>query len=174
MATFLTRPSQPHQDQPPSPPDPATFHTSNVPQRPPPSNYRPHTRASADYRGNGTPGSVNGDGSLPIIPPGPPPHMPNGGPRHRATVSGPVFDGPRSPPNAKSTFTRWQGTKNDHSLIRSSDTAHVPCKFFRSGQCQAGKACPFSHSTDISTVDTPCKYFSKVRRDGMRHETIWH
>lgn len=44
----------------------------------------------------------------------------------------------------------------------SLDTSHVPCKFFRSGQCQAGKACPFSHSTDISTVDTPCKYFAKV------------
>lgn len=43
------------------------------------------------------------------------------------------------------------------------DTSHVPCKFFRTGQCQAGKACPFSHSTDISTVDTPCKYFAKVR-----------
>ncbi|KAL8826837.1 MAG: hypothetical protein Q9191_003556, partial [Dirinaria sp. TL-2023a] len=100
MATFLTRPSQPQQDQPPSPPDPATFHMSNVPQRPPPSNYRPHNRPSADYRGNGTPGSVNGDGPSPI-PSAPPPHMPNGGPRHRATVSGPIFDGPRSPPNAK-------------------------------------------------------------------------
>ena len=42
------------------------------------------------------------------------------------------------------------------------DTSHVPCKFFRSGQCQAGKACPFSHSTDMSSADTPCKYFAKV------------
>ncbi len=38
----------------------------------------------------------------------------------------------------------------------------MPCKFFKQGACQAGKACPFSHSTDISTVDTPCKYFAKV------------
>lgn len=52
---------------------------------------------------------------------------------------------------------------NQHGLsMIHSDTSHVPCKFFRSGQCQAGKACPFSHSTDVSTVDTPCKYFSKV------------
>lgn len=42
------------------------------------------------------------------------------------------------------------------------DTSHVPCKFFRSGQCQAGKACPFSHSIDTTTVDTPCRYFAKV------------
>lgn len=43
-----------------------------------------------------------------------------------------------------------------------TDTAHVPCKFFRLGQCQAGKACPFSHSTDVSSNDTPCKYFARV------------
>ncbi|KAH6614375.1 hypothetical protein B0J18DRAFT_299529 [Chaetomium sp. MPI-SDFR-AT-0129] len=48
------------------------------------------------------------------------------------------FDGPRSPPN----------------------TAHVPCKFFRQGACQAGNACPFSH--DLSTAsETVCKYFAK-------------
>ncbi len=43
------------------------------------------------------------------------------------------------------------------------DTAHVPCKFFRQGACQAGSACPFSH--DLSTAsETICKYFAKVRR----------
>ena len=42
------------------------------------------------------------------------------------------------------------------------DTSHVPCKFFKIGQCQAGKACPFSHSTDTSKFETPCKYFAKV------------
>ncbi|CAK7206293.1 hypothetical protein SEUCBS139899_009081 [Sporothrix eucalyptigena] len=48
------------------------------------------------------------------------------------------FDGPRSPPN----------------------TAHVPCKFFRQGACQAGNSCPFSH--DIGTaIETVCKYFAK-------------
>ncbi|KAF7545948.1 hypothetical protein G7Z17_g8784 [Cylindrodendrum hubeiense] len=50
----------------------------------------------------------------------------------------PRFDGPRSPPN----------------------TAHVPCKFFRQGACQAGNACPFSH--DLSTAaENVCKYFAK-------------
>lgn len=48
--------------------------------------------------------------------------------------------------------------------VPSLDTSHVPCKFFRSGQCQAGKACPFSHSIDTTSVDTPCKYFAKVGR----------
>src|SRR6266498_1105314 len=42
-------------------------------------------------------------------------------------------------------------------------TSHVPCKFFRQGACQAGKACPFLHSTDTTTDIAPCKYFTKVR-----------
>jgi hypothetical protein len=42
-----------------------------------------------------------------------------------------------------------------------ADTSHVPCKFFRQGTCQAGKACPFSHDL-ASTTDNICKYFSKV------------
>ncbi|KAH8175167.1 hypothetical protein LIA77_03585 [Sarocladium implicatum] len=48
------------------------------------------------------------------------------------------FEGPRSPPN----------------------TSHVPCKFFRQGTCQAGKACPFSHDLG-SASETICKYFAK-------------
>ena len=66
----------------------------------------------------------------------------------------------------KVCYTKWQsGVDGEMELIRSYiDTSHVPCKFFRTGQCQAGKACPFSHSTDVSTVDTPCKYFAKVPR----------
>ncbi|KAI7927336.1 hypothetical protein ACKVWC_006201 [Pyricularia oryzae] len=48
------------------------------------------------------------------------------------------FDGPRSPPN----------------------TAHVPCKFFRQGACQAGNACPFSHDLSNATENV-CKYFAK-------------
>ena len=42
-----------------------------------------------------------------------------------------------------------------------ADTSHVPCKFFRQGACQAGKACPFSHDL-ASTTDNVCKYFAKV------------
>ncbi|KAK7409107.1 hypothetical protein QQX98_008715 [Neonectria punicea] len=50
----------------------------------------------------------------------------------------PRFDGPRSPPN----------------------TAHVPCKFFRQGACQAGNACPFSHDLGAA-AENVCKYFAK-------------
>lgn len=42
-----------------------------------------------------------------------------------------------------------------------ADTSHVPCKFFRQGACQAGKACPFSHDL-ASVTDNVCKYFAKV------------
>ena len=58
--------------------------------------------------------------------------------------------------------------RKDELIPAPADTSHVPCKFFRTGQCQAGKACPFSHSTDVSTVDTPCKYFAKVREPQLR------
>jgi len=109
MATFLPRSqiSQPRQDLPPgSPPDQAMFHMHHVPQDPPSNPFRPQHRTTADYRANGTPVFANGDGPLPM-PPGPHARVANGGPRHRATVSGPVFDGPRSPPNTKRTFTRF-------------------------------------------------------------------
>lgn len=43
----------------------------------------------------------------------------------------------------------------------AKDTSHVPCKFFRTGECQAGRACPFSHNLD--TPEQPCRYFAKVR-----------
>ncbi|KAF2631377.1 hypothetical protein BU25DRAFT_437186 [Macroventuria anomochaeta] len=52
------------------------------------------------------------------------------------------FAGARSPPNNKST-------------------SHVPCKFYRQGACQAGKACPFLHSDEPATERAPCKYFTK-------------
>lgn len=42
------------------------------------------------------------------------------------------------------------------------DTAHVPCKFFRQGACQAGDACPFSHDLGAA-AENVCKYFAKVR-----------
>ncbi|KAL5121012.1 hypothetical protein ACEQ8H_001200 [Pleosporales sp. CAS-2024a] len=52
------------------------------------------------------------------------------------------FAGPRSPPSNK-------------------NTSHVPCKFYRQGACQAGKACPFLHSDEPLTERAPCKYFTK-------------
>lgn len=52
------------------------------------------------------------------------------------------FAGPRSPPTSK-------------------NTSHVPCKFYRQGACQAGKACPFLHSDEPVAERAPCKYFTK-------------
>ncbi|EJS41376.1 lee1p [Saccharomyces arboricola H-6] len=57
----------------------------------------------------------------------------------------------------------------EHLLITKSnsqqqkDYSHVPCKFFKMGNCQAGSSCPFSHSPDIisSANNLPCKYFAK-------------
>ncbi|KAH3679402.1 hypothetical protein WICMUC_001022 [Wickerhamomyces mucosus] len=43
----------------------------------------------------------------------------------------------------------------------SKNLAHVPCKFFKQGACQAGDSCPFSHVLDSTTDTTPCKYFQK-------------
>ncbi|CAN6657379.1 hypothetical protein TRVA0_029S01728 [Trichomonascus vanleenenianus] len=47
-----------------------------------------------------------------------------------------------------------------NSATNPKNLSHVPCKFFRQGACQAGNACPFSHSTDSGEL-APCKYFQK-------------
>ncbi|MCJ1388971.1 hypothetical protein MMC18_001823 [Xylographa bjoerkii] len=143
MATYMAQaqpPANPHQDFPRNTP-PDMFHANNLPQRGAfaqvaPNGIRNHNRMSAEYRGNGLP---NGSKAIPS---GPQLHGANTGPRNFGPLGGGAFDGPRSPPNAK-------------------NTSHVPCKFFKIGQCQAGKACPFSHSTDTSKFETPCKYFAK-------------
>ncbi|KAF2720115.1 hypothetical protein K431DRAFT_227279, partial [Polychaeton citri CBS 116435] len=44
---------------------------------------------------------------------------------------------------------------------KNKNTAHVPCKFFMQGQCQAGRTCPFSHDPESAMRPTPCKYFAK-------------
>lgn len=66
---------------------------------------------------------------------------PNTGPAGTVAVS----NGPGSGPN---------GNKN---------LSHVPCKFHRQGNCQAGNSCPFSHSLDgsLAADKLPCKYFQK-------------
>jgi hypothetical protein len=46
-------------------------------------------------------------------------------------------------------------------LLTYTGTSHVPCKFYRQGACQAGKACPFLHSDEPLTERAPCKYFTK-------------
>lgn len=61
-------------------------------------------RQSADFTANGTAytnGNGNGNGAM-LVPNGPPHHIPNGGSRHRGTMSLGAFDGPRTPPNTKS------------------------------------------------------------------------
>lgn len=126
-------------------------------------------RQSADFRANGAPAYTNGNGAMPV-PNGLPHQRPNGESRHRGTMSLGAFDSPRSPPNTKSKapcqYNKPASKRRTDSC--HADTSHVPCKFFRSGQCQAGKACPFSHSTDVSTIDTPCKYFAKVREAELK------
>ena len=149
-----------------SPPNRAMFHLNNVAQQSSSTQNitdpRTQHRISGDHRTNGF---ATGDGPLPM-PATSQAHTTNAGLRNGNgngnAIGGAIFDGPRSPPNTKSISscgTLWNG---DELIGLNLDTSHVPCKFFRSGQCQAGKACPFSHSTDVSTVDTPCKYFSKV------------
>jgi hypothetical protein len=104
-------------------------------------------------------GSGNSNSGM-TVPSGQLRQMNNGHPRNMSSI-GP-FDGPRSPPSNKSKKLDivYRGTFTDETLW--SDTSHVPCKFFRQGTCQAGKACPFSHATDNTTDLTPCKYFAKV------------
>lgn len=88
--------------------------------------------------GAGMNGGVGAGGPMPM---GAMPMPANG--RMPVAVGGVVQAGlePRSPPSKQ-------------------NTSHVPCKFFRQGACQAGKACPFSHDL-ASTNDNVCKYFSK-------------
>lgn len=126
MATFLPYhipPAPLHDYSPTSPSDREYTQPPHVWQEP--RDSRARSRLSQE--------TPNANGPLP---------MPDRRSTQRATMNLGVFDGPRSPPNAK-------------------NTSHVPCKFFRQGTCQAGKACPFSHSTDVQIADMPCKYFAR-------------
>ena len=109
MATFLPQQtvSRPMPDfLPSSPPDQAIF--NNLPQQ---SNStqiangnrdKLQHRQSADLRANGAAAYTNGNGAAMPVPNGLPNQIPNGGSRHRGTMSLGAFDGPRSPPNTKS------------------------------------------------------------------------
>ena len=60
-------------------------------------------------------------------------------------------------------------------LLTATGTSHVPCKFYRQGACQAGKACPFLHSDEPVTERAPCKYFTKVSHPGwLQADTHLH
>ncbi|KAF2101980.1 hypothetical protein NA57DRAFT_53921 [Rhizodiscina lignyota] len=118
-----------------------------APPPPPPSNgHRPALghRLSNDFTAtNAMPQSGNNNGPIPVSVPS---QMRGGmaGPPGMNTrgqgVGGYAGSTARSPPSAK-------------------NTSHVPCKFFRKGECQAGHSCPFSHSLEPALQ--PCKYFQK-------------
>ncbi|KAF9951539.1 hypothetical protein BGZ72_006959 [Mortierella alpina] len=44
---------------------------------------------------------------------------------------------------------------------KAANLQHIPCKFFKSGACTAGKNCLFSHSRDPPSENFVCKYFLK-------------
>jgi hypothetical protein len=149
MATFSPSPSSrpsadaadaPHHQRLP-PPQHQHQHLHSAPfahqLSPSTSNFAtsPHVsrRASRDLRHHASNGAMAGaDGNRPMAVPG----------GRNGNSHGMGFGGARSPPNNK-------------------NTSHVPCKFYRQGQCQAGKACPFLHSDEPQTERAPCKYFTK-------------
>lgn len=111
----------------------------------------------------------NGNGAMP---------MPVGGPQQRmppyqmmpGEMNGMGMLGmARSPPKNKSEFAHQQqnqrkgqnSRRGGTGLSKRADTSHVPCKFFLSSQCQAGRMCPFSHDIESTTKPMPCKYFAK-------------
>lgn len=83
------------------------------------------------------------------------------------------YDIGKSPPNQLSGKSMYHKIQHPHgSPIGTNngppDTKHVPCKFFRQGQCQAGTACPFLHTLDPMSHQAPCKYFMKVESESSR------
>ncbi|KAI9702626.1 MAG: hypothetical protein M1820_006132 [Bogoriella megaspora] len=120
---------------------------------------KPQHQHSGELRGNG--GSHAGfgppaNGAMPVPPPS---TMTTHNPMMRGgRHGGGHFDGPRSPPNNKSGYPLIMLLMK---YQRFPDTSHVPCKFYKQGACQAGKACPFLHSDQPATQTAPCKYFAK-------------
>lgn len=112
------------------------------------SNMTNHNRNSGSFGGT----DISASGS--------PAYFTNG--RDRTGGQQQTFDLARSPPNVSNKSMRAQKLEATHSDSKI-DTKHVPCKFFRQGACQAGAACPFSHSLDPMMHQAPCKYFMKVR-----------
>ncbi|KAF9386035.1 hypothetical protein CPB97_004175, partial [Podila verticillata] len=56
-------------------------------------------------------------------------------------------------------FPRQTPTPSQAS--KAANLQHIPCKFFKSGACTAGKNCLFSHNRDASPEQHVCKYFLK-------------
>lgn len=165
--------SKPHQDEPPPPPLPhphplplphgpfshqlsppsASASTSASYSHTPPVSRRP-SRNLRHQLSNGAMAGANSHAPMAV---------PGGrinGHDHRANLRDMGFAGPRSPPNNKSA-SPCAFSFSLPSLLTAPDTSHVPCKFYRQGACQAGKACPFLHSDEPLTERAPCKYFTK-------------
>lgn len=55
------------------------------------------------------------------------------------------------------------GKTSGSGLQTNKNLSHVPCKFFKQGNCLAGSLCPFSHNLDgtLAADKLPCKYFQK-------------
>ncbi|KAI8360228.1 hypothetical protein B0O80DRAFT_198178 [Mortierella sp. GBAus27b] len=68
----------------------------------------------------------------------------------------PLWPMDRAPntPFPRQTLTPSQSSK-------ASNLQHIPCKFFKSGACTAGKNCLFSHNRDPPSESMVCKYFLK-------------
>ncbi|KAF9939259.1 hypothetical protein BGZ67_009749 [Mortierella alpina] len=64
------------------------------------------------------------------------------------------MDRPPTLPFPRQTLTPSQSSK-------AANLQHIPCKFFKSGACTAGKNCLFSHSRDPPSENFVCKYFLK-------------
>ena len=153
MATFL--PQQPASGPlpdflPSSPPDQAIF--NNPPQQQNSTrNSNGHSiqhRQSADFRPNGTPAYTNGNGPMPV-PNGLPHQIPNGGSRHRGTMSLGAFDGPRSPPNTKS---KALSLRNELASKRRTDFCprrHFTCSL----QILQNRTVPSGESLPLLTLN---------------------
>ena len=77
----------------------------------------------------------------------------------------------RSPPQSSTKSERLKAVFRVHSSstdLVATDTKHVPCKFFRLGQCSAGDTCPYSHNLEASIQ--PCQYFLNV--SDARHDVL--
>ncbi|KAH8725558.1 hypothetical protein GQ44DRAFT_580320, partial [Phaeosphaeriaceae sp. PMI808] len=108
----------------------------------PPPISRRSSRDLRHHSSNSAMAGANGNGPM-AVPGGRNGHGHGHG--HAQNMRDMGFGGPRSPPTTK----------------KRKNTSHVPCKFYRQGACQAGKACPFLHSDEPITERAPCKYFTK-------------
>ncbi|CAI2183931.1 10837_t:CDS:2 [Funneliformis geosporum] len=79
------------------------------------------------------------------------------------TPTNSVTPGFSQPPRRGKGNQNGSNSSNDGKANSKSNSnlAHIPCKFFKSGACTAGKNCVFSHSKDPPSDNYVCKYFLK-------------